>query len=152
MKKQVIISTFLIILLIGALGFLFYKKRCSDEDCFNKALSDCSPSKYYGYRNNNLYYYGISRSFRGDCKLYIKVERMAIGSEPDLVRLMEEKSMKCNVPRSVIINLDNMENLLTYCHGELKEGLYQLMLERLYALVVRDMSGVISEAKKAMKI
>ncbi len=77
---------------------------------------------------------------------------MAIGSEPDLVRLLEEKDMKCNVPRSVLISLDNMENLLTYCTGELKEGFYQLMLERLYALVARDMSGIISEAKKAIKV
>lgn len=152
MKKETIISIVLIVLLIGASIFLFYKKKCSTEECFNEALAECDPVKYNGYRNNNLYYYSISRSLRGDCKLYIKVERMAIGSEADLVRLLEGKDMKCLVPKSAIISLDNMENLLTYCTGELKEGFYQIMIEKLYALVVRDMSGIINEAKKAIKV
>lgn len=152
MNKKRIISILLIVLLVGSSIFLFYKKKCSDDECFNKALAGCNPVKFYGYRNNNLYYYSISRSFSGNCKIYMKIERMAIGSEPDLVRLLEEKDMNCLVPRSVIISLDNMENLLTYCTGDLKEGFYQIMLERLYALVARDMSGIISEAKKAIKV
>ena len=141
-----------IIILVIILGFFFvYKKSCKTEECFNNALSECKPAKFFGYRNNNLYLYKISRSLV-DCRLYIRVDKMAIGSEPDLVRLLEGKSMKCKIPGEVSISLDKMENLLAYCHGELKEGLYQIMLERLYALVVRDMSGIIKEAQKIMKV
>jgi len=77
---------------------------------------------------------------------------MAIGSEPSLVRLLEGNSMKCKIPDDVTITLDEMENLLDYCHGSLKEGLYQIMLERLYALVVRDMSGIIDKAQEILKV
>ena len=150
MKKGLIV--FIIILFVIFLGWFFvYKKTCDSDECFNDALAECKPTKFYGYRNNNLYLYKISRSL-DKCRLYIKVERMAIGTEPDLIRLLEGNSMKCKIPKGVEITLDEMENLLDYCHGTLKEGLYQIMLERLYALVVSDMSGIIKEAEKVMKV
>lgn len=149
-KYWVLIISVVVVLIFGAV--FIYKKNCEDEECFNEALYKCSPAKFYGYRNNNLYYYKISRSLLRDCILRVKVQRMAIGTEPDLIRLLERKSMKCNIPKDMKLTLDKMENLLTYCHGELKEGLYQLMLERLYALVVRDMKGIIEEAEKALKV
>ena len=148
-KRSLIIIVAIILIILGAL--FIYKKGCDDEECFNEALAKCSPAKLYSYRNNNLYLYKISRSL-GDCKLYIKVEKMAIGSEPSLVRLLEGNSMKCRIPDDVTITLDEMENLLDYCHGSLKEGLYQIMLERLYALVVRDMSGIIDKAQEILKV
>ena len=149
-KYKVLIIAVVVALVFSAL--FIYKKNCKDEECFNEALYQCTPAKYFGYRNNNLYLYKISRSLFRDCNLKVEVERMAIGSDPDLIRLLEKKQMKCKIPKDMKLTLDKMENLLTYCNGELKEGLYQLMLERLYALVVRDMKGIIDEAEKALKV
>jgi len=152
MEKRQIIITSIIVLFVIFLGFFFfYKKSCKDEECFNEAMYKCKPATYYGYRNNNLYYYKISRSI-GTCRLNIKVNRMAIGTDLDLVRLLEGKRMKCNIPKNIDINLNEMENILNYCSGELKEGLLQLMVERLYALVVRDLSGVVEQAEKLLKV
>ncbi len=149
-KRSWIITIVVIFVIVFSIAFI-YKKECDDDECFNKALAECEPTKYYGYKNNNLYLYKISRSF-GKCRLYVKIEKMAIGTEPDLIRLLEDKDMKCQIPKSVVITLDEMESLLNYCHGTLKENLYQLMLERLYALVIRDMSGIIKEAEKIMRV
>lgn len=151
MERRYIFLTVAIIFVLVFGAVFIYKKNCEEDDCFNKALSTCSPAKLYSYRNNNLYFYKISRSI-GDCKLYIKVEKMAIGSDPSLIKLLEGNSMKCKLPAGFAITLGEMENLLEYCHGELKEGFYQIMLERLYALVVRDMSGIIDKAKETLKV
>lgn len=150
MQKRYIAIIVGVVLILGF--FMIYKKPCGDEECFNKALMGCSPAKFYGYRNNNLYLYRISRSFGSTCKLYVRVDKMAYGTEPDLIRLLERKSMKCRIVKGSLISLTNMENLLDYCHGELKEGLLQLMVERLYALVVRDISGVVKKAEDILKV
>ena len=150
MEKRYITIIVIVILVLG--GFIFYKKNCKTEECFNDAMLNCKAAKFYGYRNNNLYLYKISRSFGENCKLYVKVYKMAYGTEVDLIRLLEGKSMKCKMPKDIKIDLDNMENLLDYCHGELKEGLLQLMVERLYTLVVRDLSGVVEKAEEILKV
>jgi hypothetical protein len=141
----------LVVVLLFSGWFFIYKKSCKTDDCFNDALYNCKPAKYYSYRTNNLYYYKISRSL-GDCKLNIKVVRVAPGSDPSMVKLLEGKSMTCKIPSEVEVSLDNMENLLDYCHGYLKEGLYRLMIEKLYAIVVRDMSNIIDKAKDVLKV
>ncbi len=151
MKKGFLLVIVIIILVIVLGIFFFYKKTCKTEECLNNALAKCSPATYYGYRNNNLYYYKISRSFR-DCNLHIKIDKMAIGTDHNLVRLLEGTSMNCRIPKAVKINLDNMENLLSFCHGDLKEGLLQVMVERLYALIVRDMSGIVKKAEETLKV
>lgn len=152
MEQRKIIAGIIIILIVLLGIYFFYKKSCKDDECFNEALYKCKPAKYFGYRNNNLYFYKISRSFFSKCKLHVEVERMAIGSERDLIELLEGKSMKCKIPKTVVVSLDEMENLLDYCHGELKEGLLQLMVERLYGLVVRDISGVVKKAEEIIKV
>ena len=114
MEKRYVAITLIIILLIAFNGWFFvYKKNCKKEECFNDALARCKPAKFYGYRNNNLYLYKISRSF-GKCRLNIKVINMAIGTEPDLIRLLKGNSMKCKIPKDVTITLDKIENLLDY--------------------------------------
>ncbi len=152
MEKRSLIIAVVIVLVVFYGLFFVYKKSCQTEECFNDALYKCKPAKFYSYRNNNLYLFKISRSLFSECNLKVEVVKMAIGSEPDLVRLMEGKGMECKVPKDLVITLDKMENLLAYCHGELKEGLYQIMLERIYGLIVRDMSGIIKEAEKIMEI
>jgi len=151
MEKRPLITIVIIILIIGLGIFFFYKKTCKTEECFNNALAKCKPATYYGYRNNNLYYYKISRSFR-DCNLDVRIDRMAIGTEHNLIRLLEDTDMSCRIPKAVRINLDNMENLLNFCHGDLKEGLLQVMVERLYSLIVRDISGIVKKAEEALRV
>lgn len=148
----------LIIIAIAVLAFLFYffgviKPKCTTDQCFNENLQKCSPVKYTRIQNNNIYKYTISRSLGSSCKLTVKNKKMAIGTDLDTKTLLEGKSMTCKIPKleTQEIELDNMKNLLTYCTGPLKEGMYELLLKKMYALVVAQMSGIVREAEQVLQ-
>lgn len=150
-------KTVITIAVIAAIVFLIYffgviKPTCYDKDCFNKKLSKCSPVKYTKLKNNNMYNYKVSRSLLTDCKLQITMERAAPGSELDIKEALEGKSMKCKVPKHLIktTDLDEFENLIDYCTGPLKEGMYKLMLQRMYGLVVTQMGDIVKEVQKTI--
>src|SRR3989344_3711886 len=107
-KKQV--STLLIALLILVMLYSFgvFKKPCLDEECFNKALQSCSSAEFITQKNNNLYVYSIMPSLGKKCSVEITLERIAPGSEPEVVHLLEGKSMQCKIPKT-ITKRDNVD-------------------------------------------
>jgi len=138
--------------------FLIYffgiiKPKCTTDSCFNENLKSCTPCYYIRVQNNNIYKYTISRSFGNNCKLTIRNIRVAVGTDLDTKTLIEGKSMKCKVPKTKLkeIELDNMKDLLNYCTGPLKEGIYELLLKKIYSLIVAQMSDIVKEAEKVLK-
>lgn len=153
MKKLIFI-----IIIVLILAFLFYffgiiKPKCTTDPCFNENLQKCSPVKYTRLQNNNVYKYTIFRSLGNKCKLTVENKKMATGTDYETISLLEGKSMECKIPKSKAseIELDNMKDLLNYCTGPLKEGMYELLLKKMYALVVAQMSGIVKEAEKTLE-
>lgn len=143
-KKKGVISLLIILLL---LGFLFYFgvtpfNTCKTESCFDDALKTCSSLKYEKYHNSNLYIYRIYRSFGSKCRIRVTLDKMAIGSDRDLIELLEEKSMLCTIPKTDTEAIKK----LNYCHGELKEGLQQVLLQRVYGLLIKDIPEILETA------
>lgn len=149
----------LIILLVICLLVLslFYtgviKKDCGrDEDCFNQALKSCHAAKFMSIRNNNAYLHSIKGKAGDNCVILIKMEHMAAGTDLELIELLEGKSMVCRVPKEDL-NVEDMEdidNLVHYCTGPLKEGMYELIIQKLYGLIVQNMGDVINEMKDTL--
>lgn len=148
MKKLVIV-----ILIFLFAFFIYYsgliKPSCTTDACFNQALQKCSPVSYDKLKNNNLYSYEISRSLFSYCNLNIKFEEAALGSEVEIKTLLEGKSMHCKLPKSNLKNIDinEMKDLLNYCSGPLKEGLYELMIKKMYSLIIGQMSSIIKQSE-----
>lgn len=149
----------LIILLVICLLVLtlFYtgviKKDCSrDKDCFNKALKSCDPAKYLSIRNNNAYSYSIKGRAGDKCVMVIRMEHMAAGTDMELIELLEGKNMVCRVPKNYleVDELEQIEDLIHYCTGPLKEGMYELIIEKLYGLIIQNMGDVINEMKDTL--
>ena len=152
MKKLVII------ILIFLFAFLIYysgliKPSCTTDSCFNQALQGCSPVNYLKNKNNNIYSYKISRSLFFNCNLKIKMKKAALGSEIEIKELLEGKSMNCKIPKSKLndIDINEMKDLLNYCTGPLKEGIYELMLKRMYSLVIGQMSNIIQKSESVLQ-
>lgn len=150
MKKIIITVSCIVILLIIILVYLGVFSSCSTEECFVNALKSCSPVKYEKYQNSNLYSYKIYRSFGSDCKLGVELKQMAIGADLDLIDLLEGKEMMCQVPKDKMDDISKIDRLLNYCHGELKEGLQQVLLQRIYGLLMKGTSEIIDEASKGL--
>lgn len=138
----ILVAIFAILSYFGALPFF----SCETEECFTNALKECKPISYEKFQNSNLYSYKIYRSFGSKCKFKVTLERMAVGADMDLIALLEDKSMVCNVPKTETDAIEKIERLLNYCHGELKEGLQQVLIQRIYGLLMKDMSGILEKA------
>src|SRR3989344_639931 len=77
------------------------KKDCGrDKLCFKMQLNDCKTAKLITIKNDNVYSYTIDSSFSSTCSVNIKMERIALGSDPQFRRLLEGRSMRCDIPRN----------------------------------------------------
>ena len=152
--KKILTSLFLFLLII-IIAYLagIFRKSCFDEACFEKSLSRCSPTEYIKQKNNNIYVYSIAPSYLGECTIEIQLAKIAPGSEQQVRKLLEGKSMRCIIPKTFLKmnNLDNIDNILQYCHGELKEGILELIIEKMYAQIIINLDDIVQESRAFLK-
>ena len=145
---------FVFILLVVVILFAFYfsgilRKNCKDDTCFNNALSSCTPAELIKQRNNNVYIYSVKPSMSEECTLNIELAKVAPGTDFNFRKALEGKSMECKLPKTISSNTDfeDINNLLQYCHGSLKEGILELILEKMYTQVIINMNDIIEETQ-----
>ncbi|MEK6904072.1 MAG: hypothetical protein AABW87_00595 [Nanoarchaeota archaeon] len=151
-------DTFMIIGLIFVAALVIYtsgviKKDCGrDKVCFKEHFMECKTAKLISIKNDNVYSYTIGSSFGSDCNMYVRMERIALGSDPQFEKMLEGREMTCSIPRQQIreVDVDNLNSFIDYCQGELKEGLYELIIQRMYTLVVKELGSIIEQARKAV--
>tara|TARA_Y100000310_G_C20671809_1_gene810709 strand:+ start:442 stop:945 length:504 start_codon:yes stop_codon:yes gene_type:complete len=145
----------ILILFLSAHYTGFTRKYCgADTSCFEERVASCNPSEVYTSRDNNIYYYKMIPTLTGGCSVKIKFERAQEGTLQEHISLLEGKSMTCKVPRKHLgeINIIEMEQMMPYCTGPLKESLYELVIKRMYELVVSNLGEIAEQAEKAMKV
>ena len=148
-NKKLIISLVLILLIILVFLRINVIDKTCDDECFDEKLKECEFIDFVTQKNNNVYRYTIFSSLGNDCKVKITLERTAPGSDPDIQELLEGKSMTCNIPKNLLetTNLDNIDNFLQYCSGELKEGILELIIKRMYSLIIGNLEEIVQESK-----
>ena len=150
-----ILTAISLFLIIVALAYLlgFFRKTCFDDECFERSLSDCSPADFVTQRSNNIYIYSIRQSYLDDCNIVIELAKVAPGSEPRTRELLEGNSMECKIPKSFLRNnnLDNLDNILQYCHGQLKEGILELIIEKMYSQIIINLNAIIEESRAFLR-
>jgi len=142
-----------LLFLIGYYGGIFRYDCGQDKQCFDEKMRKCSPAEVLSVRNNNVYSYEIGKSLWGECQMKIKMERAEPGASPEIRRLLEGREMDCRIPKETIagMGVDDFEDVIEYCHGPLKEGLYELIIQRMYALVVSQLSDIADEAQRVLR-
>ena len=152
-KKILVTVTILVIITFFAYYFGFLKKTCTTPECFEESLQKCTPAKYLKLQNLNYYKYSIMGR-RGDgCKVDIQLMKMAEGTALDKKTLFEGKAMTCRVPMDKLeaVSSDNIEGILNYCTGPLKEAMYELIIQKLYTIVIANLGDVIGEIQSTIK-
>lgn len=149
---KIIIYVLIVVLLIWAFSnFIGFTKNCKqDKACFDKRIVDCKKTKFINIDNNNIYDYKVKGKSGNNCVIEISLRRMAIGTEVNIVSLLEGKSMTCYLPADKVkgLKLEEMENLVNFCSGPLKEGILELALERIYGVIVQNLGGLVGEIRK----
>jgi len=153
--KRITVFLIFAILIFAVLAFNFglFKKTCTDSECFDAALANCQPAKYEVVKNNNLYNYVIKREMGEFCKIKIELLAMAEGSDISKIEQFEGKSMTCEVPKSHLseVSTEELKGILNYCSGELKEALYEEIIQKLYGLVLINLEDVVAEVDEALR-
>ena len=137
----------LIIFFIAYIVFFsnIIKRDCgNDINCFNNAAARCSGGKIELLKDINVYAYYIAGPLKSDCIIDVKLKFMAVGTPIEMKDKMEGKSMQCKIPKELLKanSIDKIDGLLAYCSGPLKESLYEVLIDKMYALIIKNMANI----------
>lgn len=151
-KKILIAVTILVIIVFFTYHFGFIKKTCNTADCFEESVRGCSPTKYIKLQNLNYYRYSIKGRRGETCLMEIELRKMAEGTPLEKKTMFEGKSMECRVPLDNLdkVNSDNVEGILNYCTGPLKESMYELIIKKLYTMIISNMGDILGEVQSTI--
>jgi hypothetical protein len=148
-----------LVIIVGLFALAYYagftREYCgSDTNCFEQKATSCKPAEVYMSNNNNIYYYKVSPTVTNNCLLKIKFARAQEGTSYDHISLLEGKSMTCKIPKKELsnINIVEMNNVMMYCSGPLKESLYELIIKRMYELVIVNLAEIAEQAEEIINI
>ncbi len=152
-KFWLIVTAVIAIAIFLAYQFGVFKKECKDDQCFKAALKDCDYAKYLTAKNYNYYLYTINGKNDGNCEVEIELKKMATGTPPEKIAQFEGKSMTCLLPQEATDKMTeiNFEGQLNYCTGPLKESMYELIIEKLYTIIIKNMGDIVGAVENTLR-
>ncbi len=126
-----------LVILIWIIWFFFFSyAECNDWECFNNYLGGCDRATFIG-ESEMIFEYRIDGDEDGICKVNVRLLQGQLNNQ-DSLRL-ENKEMMCSLPEGIVmIPESNIGN----CHGELKEGLQDLIIKGLHANIVQNLGRI----------
>ncbi len=151
MKKRIITvsAIILIVVFVGVYFVFFWQKTCNDEKCFDDMAKKCKSAVYISEKNENVFVYRIKHRYGDYCELNVKVEKI---NDVELKNLFLNKEMRCLIPKEKFsMEFLSLSNSLDYCSGPLKEAMYELIIQRMYDLSVKQIGDVVVEVEELIK-
>jgi hypothetical protein len=150
-----------LVLIFGVIAVIFISiylsgllnTKCGrDAACFDKALSKCTSASYTLHASGNVYLYESSSSLGETCKVKVTMIKSVEGSDLQLKEKLEGKEMTCYFPRDRLKKegLTDMDDFADFCTGPLKEGMLEIVVGKMYGLVVANLGEISLEARKAV--
>ena len=135
---KVILIILMIIVAIAAIYFtFFFAYKCEDIACFRSHQEKCSRTKFTNNLEDAAWFYHIKGKKNGECKILVEVLQVKEGTIEKLG--LNGKSMECYLQLGSIVS---PEADISKCHGELKEELQTLIINKLHAYVVENVGSI----------
>jgi len=134
--KWFVVFVVLVVLVWGVWFWFFSYAECGSWDCFNGYLAECERVRFVG-GSDMIFEYVVKGSSDGDCEVDVKLLQGELNNQ-DSVRL-EGQSMSCILPMEVVML---PESDIGKCHGLLKEGLQDLVIEKLHGYLVQNLGQI----------
>jgi len=146
-SKQQFIPIIFLIILVLIIILPNYEKNCGDnQECFNEAAQKCAKAKVYIEEENTLFEYRIKERKENNCYVTITVITVDPEAKQETIDLFEGKSMDCYIPFE-ITEMTNTNDIISYCSGDLKEAIYELIIKKMYGVIAQNLGSIISEVK-----
>lgn len=138
--KKEVVAVLAIIIGIVALFQTYAPLQCTNFDCFQIRMKDCKPATFINEEAEASWSYRIRGIYSNECRIDVG---LLSAKEGELgLRAYEGNSMACFYKPGVIAY---PEKNLAVCHGELKEDLQSVLLERMYKYVVTNLGDIRQE-------
>ena len=132
-------------LLISIYYIILYSTGCSTEDCFSNALVKCRRTTYLKNSPETITEYKILRKDGKACEVNVKLIQLKQGSAE--LAPLEGKDMTCQTPLGTYMKPEeNIKN----CHGLLKEGIQEIMIQRMHSELVENIGQIGEEITKVL--
>ena len=133
-----------VILLVSLIFFMNYEKNCYDDmACLNNAISSCNSAKAVSEENNSTFKYRVLGKSNDLCRVEITLIKVSHSAEQEMKDMFEGKNMICEIPKET--TLVGTTDVLDHCSGPLKESMYELIIQRMYNVVIKNLGETISE-------
>jgi hypothetical protein len=126
----------LVLLVVGVWMLFFSYAECDSWECFNEYLRECKRVRFIG-GTDMIFEYAVRGSSDGHCEVNAMLLQGELSNQ-DSVRL-EGQEMTCFLPKGVVMI---PESDIGRCHGLLKEGLQDLVIEKLHAYLVQNLGQI----------
>jgi len=140
-----------IVLIALILLYIYYPKDCEyNKNCLDRSFKNCERARSFLVGGGNTYSYYIRGSSGDFCRIDIKAMEVA-GSDPYTKSLLENKAMSCRIPKAdTNVSISNTNNLLDYCTGPLKESMLEMIIKRLYEVIVSNIGQISLEMQNSL--
>lgn len=148
-KKWLWILAIVAVLVVGFLVYsVFSGKTCSDISCFNSAMAKCQKVNFINEAEDASWLYTISgkegsfgcfmiNSKCSSCNINVKLLQVKKGTVE--TSAIEGLDMNCNLALGYV-GIPNSD--LTKCHGDLREGLQDLMIKKMHAYILSNVGQI----------
>ncbi|MEK6875494.1 MAG: hypothetical protein AABX30_02320 [Nanoarchaeota archaeon] len=143
---KIILIVLVLIVLVAATYFtFFFKYTCNDLACFQSHQEKCAKTIFLSQGTEIDWKYSILGKKSGSCKINVELLKVKKGSL-DLMQL-QGKAMDCYLP---VGSIASPESDLAKCNGLLKEGVQEMMINKLYSYILDNVGTINEELKKVV--
>lgn len=151
-KRGILIILIAILIILSPLYFIFRPERCETAGCFETAADNCDKALILveEAQGTTTSQYTIQGKDNDNCILKVEVKEVSSKFSESTREKFEDKEMLCEIPLNEFsrMPLEQMGANLDYCHGPLKEAMYEAVVKKLYNLVVKDMATILEEVER----
>ncbi|NPE26457.1 hypothetical protein HNV12_00445 [Methanococcoides sp. SA1] len=126
------LATIILVAVVAWFWFFGYE-TCGDKECFDESLKNCDRAKFVG-GEDMIFEYFIKGKSGETCEVGVKLLQGELDLEAS--ERLEGQEMNCFVPLGVVVA---PESDIGSCHGGLKEGLQELVIEKLHSYLVQNL-------------
>ncbi len=137
--KRGLLGVLVLVVFIVALYLTFGQENCQSFQCFQRNMASCLSAKYINEESDASWMYEVQGLRNGMCEIKVTLLNVKEGSLE--LRDYEGNFMFCAYSKGFVAY---PEKDLDSCHGELKENLQAVIINKLYEYVVENL-GIINE-------
>lgn len=134
-----------VLVLIFLVGVFFYTKKCDGLACFNNYLERCNKARFVNDAKDSIWGYSIKGVKNDKCVVNVVLITVKEGSS-DLVAL-ENQEMDCYLNFGEVVD---PKKDLDKCHGELREGIQDIMIQKMHAYIMQNVGKISEELSRVI--